>query len=105
MLDDYIHFEETGDSTRWSVPISPRLLTNSGAVQGGALFGVALQALERASGRALVWGAAQFLRHAGPEGSLDVSVDLDVAGPSTTQARASVRVRGVDVLTVLGALG
>jgi acyl-CoA thioesterase len=48
---------------------------------------------------------AQFLRHAGPEGVLDVQVDMAVSGSSTTQARASVLVGGVEVLTALGALG
>jgi acyl-CoA thioesterase len=102
---DLLRFEATDQPGRWRVPISPRLLTNSGAIQGGAVFAAALKAMELMVGRPVVWASAQFLRHAGPDGTLDVVVELPVAGRLTTQAQARVTVGRTDVLFAMGALG
>jgi acyl-CoA thioesterase len=101
----FVDLEATADPTRWHLPLAPRLLTNSGAIQGGAVFGAALQALERAAARPLVWASAQFLRHAGPDGTLDLDVDLAVTGHQVSQAVCTVRLAGAAVLTAVGALG
>jgi acyl-CoA thioesterase len=101
----FVDLEPTGDPTRWRLQLVPRLLTNSGAIQGGAVFGAALQALERAAARPLVWASAQFLRHAGPDGTLDLEVERAVTGHQVSQAECTVRLAGAAVLTAVGALG
>jgi acyl-CoA thioesterase len=90
---------------RWELPLSARLLTVSGAVQGGVAFGAALDALEAATGRPLILASGQFVRHAGPEGVLTLDVEVSVDGPRTTQARVVAHVAGDEVLAVHGALG
>jgi acyl-CoA thioesterase len=95
----------TEDPSRWQMHLQSRVLTHSGAVQGGAAFGAALEAMQAAVERPLVWASAQFVRHAGPAGTLDLSVEVELPGRNTTQARVSVRMGDTEVLTVWGALG
>jgi acyl-CoA thioesterase len=90
---------------RWVLTLAPHLLTVSGAVQGGVVFGAALGALESATGRRLILASGQFLRHAGPAGQLCIDVEVAVDGPRTTQARAVAHLDGDEVVTVQGALG
>jgi acyl-CoA thioesterase len=90
--------------TRWQLPLAARLLTVSGAVQGGVAFGAALDALEAATDRPLILASGQFVRHAGPGGVLTFDVEIAVEGPRTTQARVRAHVDDDEVLTVYGAL-
>jgi acyl-CoA thioesterase-2 len=90
---------------RWELRLVAHLLTVSGAVQGGAAFGAALDALEAATDRPLILASAQFVRHAGPEGVLTFDVEVVASGPRTTQARVIARVGGEAVLAVHAGLG
>lgn len=86
--------------------VPPALLAlPSGAVQGGAVFGAAVAAMERATGRAARWASCQFLA-ASPAGA---SVRFDVSelavGRSSTQATCTASVRGESVLHAAAALG
>lgn len=102
---DFLGLVATEDPTRWRMPVQPRVLTHAGAVQGGAVFGAALEAMQATIGRPLVWASAQFVRHAGPGGTLDLAVDVALSGRHTTQARVGVRMGGAEVLAAWGALG
>jgi acyl-CoA thioesterase len=101
----FLDLEATGDPAHWRLRLVPRLLTASGAIQGGTAFGAALEALQLATGRPLVWGTAHFLRHAGPEGALDIVVDVAIDGTKTSQAACSISLGGEVVVAALGALG
>ena len=87
------------------MPVSPRVLTHAGAVQGGAAFAAAIEAMEAVTERPLVWASAQFVRHAGPNGTLEVDVSVETSGRQTTQARARVHLDGTEVLSAWAALG
>ena len=101
----FLNLQPTDDPARWRMPIAARVLTHAGAVQGGAAFAAAVETLEAVTQRPLVWASAQFVRHAGPGGTLDVDVTVEVSGRQTTQARARVRLDDTEVLSAWAALG
>lgn len=102
---DFLGLQPTDDPSRWRMPVRPRLLTHAGAIQGGAAFAGAVEAMQLVVGRPLVWASAQFVRHAGPSVTLDVDVSVELSGRQTTQARASMRLGDAEVLAAWGALG
>ena len=89
----------------WRMPISRKVLTSYGNVQGGALLAGAVEAMEDAVGRPLVWATGHFLSPTGPAGALDIEVDVVRDGRQITHASATVRLGESTVLTVTGALG
>jgi len=104
-LRDSLGLRPTTDPNRWQLELSPRVLTPAGALHGGAALAAAVEALEGATDRPLVWATAQYLTHAGPTGTLDVEVSTEVDGRRTSQMRASVRAGDIEVLMVLASLG
>ncbi len=72
---------------------------------GGAGMGAGLAAVEAATGRPVVWAAAQYLSYARPGTLLDVVVTVPVSGKYTSQARVAVRSGETEILTVNAALG
>ena len=89
----------------WRMPISRNVLTPYGNVQGGAVLAGALEAMEEAVGRPLLWATGHFLGLTGPEGGLDIEVDVVPDGRQLIHASTTVRLGGGTVLTVAGALG
>jgi acyl-CoA thioesterase len=104
-IREFLALEAGDDPLHWRVEIQPRVLTFAGAVHGGSLLAMAVEALEGAFDRPLVWAAAQYLNHAGPTGTIDIEITPEIVGRNTTQARATLRIGEVDVISVLGALG
>lgn len=104
-IREFLALEPGDDPLHWRVEIQPRVLTYAGAVHGGALLAAAVEALEGAVGRPLVWATAQYLHHAGPTGTIDITITPEIEGRNTTQARATLRVGDVDVLSTLAGLG
>lgn len=104
-VQEFLALEPGEDPLHWHVEIQPRVLTYAGAVHGGALFATAVEALEGAIGRPLVWATAQYLHHAGPTGTIDLVITPEIEGQNTTQARVTLRVGDTDVLLALAALG
>jgi acyl-CoA thioesterase-2 len=104
-IRDYLGLRPSDDPNRWQMELTPRLLTPAGAMHGGAALAATVEALEGSTGRPLVWATAHYLTHAGPRGLLDVEVSVEVAGHQTTQARAQLRLGGVEVLLAVASLG
>jgi acyl-CoA thioesterase II len=90
---------------RWSLPITPGLITGGGFLFGGCGLGAAISALEGTSGRSCVWATAQYLDYAKRDEVLDVDVTVAVEGHQITQARAVCHVGNREILTVNAALG
>src|SRR5205085_462531 len=67
--------------------------------------GAAIEALERTTGRPLVWATAQYLSYARPPSVVDIAITEIVRGHRSSQARAVARVDGEEIFTVNGALG
>jgi acyl-CoA thioesterase len=104
-IREFLALERGDDPMHWRVDIQPRVLTYAGAVHGGALLAAAVEALEGAFDRPLVWATAQYLHHAGPTGTIDIAITPEIEGRNTTQARAVLRVGGVDLIRASAALG
>ncbi len=102
---DFVGLHPTGDGDRWALTVTEASLTPAGAVQGGAVFAAALEAMEGSVGRRLVWATGQYLSHLAHPADASVTVEVLVAGHRTTQARAVVRHGDTDVLVAVGALG
>jgi acyl-CoA thioesterase len=90
---------------RWSLVVTPHLLTGGGFMFGGSGLGAAISALEGESGRECVWATAQYLSYARLDETVDVDVTLAVVGHQITQARAVCHVGDREILTVNAALG
>jgi len=101
----FLGLEATHNPHRWYLPIAPRLCTWHEFLFGGCGLGASIEALERTTGRPVVWATAQYLSYARPGTVMDIDVTVPVAGRSVTQARAIGHVGDTEILTVNAALG
>ncbi len=97
--------EPIGDDLHWRLVATPELSTPGKFLFGGCGLGAGLVALEAAAGRPTVWATAQYLSYAPTNSVVDYEVTLAVIGGHVTQARATARVDGNEILTVNSALG
>ena len=101
----FLGLEATEDPLLWRLPVTPRVCARRGFLFGGCGLAAAIAALEAATGRPAIWATAQYLAHARPPAVLDVAVTVAATGRQVTQARATGRVGGTEILTVNSALG
>ncbi len=95
----------TDDSDVWQLPVVPALCSGRGTLFGGCGLGAAIEALERTTGRPLVWATAQYLSYARPPSVVDIAITEIVRGHRSSQARAVARVDGEEIFTVNGSPG
>ena len=72
---------------------------------GGVGLAASVSAMERATGRPLIWATAQYLSYAQPGSIVDIDVRTPVAGKNITQARVVGHVGEREIFTTNGALG
>jgi acyl-CoA thioesterase len=72
---------------------------------GGIGLASAIAAMERTTGRPLIWATAQYLSYAQPPSVVDLDVRVPVSGKHNTQARVISHVGDKEILTVNAALG
>ena len=101
----FLGLRQSHNPYRWSLEVTPSLVTSGNFLFGGAGLGAAISAMEGTSGRETVWATAQYLSYAKAGEVLDVDVTLAVAGHQMTQARAVCHVGNREILTVNAALG
>lgn len=101
----FFGLEATHNPHRWYLPIVPEICTGHQFLFGGCGLGAAIEALERTTGRPVVWATAQYLSYARPPSVMDIDVTIPVAGRSISQARAVAHVGDTEILTVNAALG
>ena len=101
----FLGLEPTHNPNRWVLPVTPGIATRSNFLWGGCGLGAAIEAMERTTGRPVVWATAQYLSYANPPSIMDIDVTVAVAGNSVTQARAVGHVGDREILTVNAALG
>ena len=97
--------ERRAEPRRWALPVERRLCSGLGNLFGGAGLGASIEALERDSGRPVVWATAQFLSYAPPGSTVEIETVEAVRGHQISQARAVGRIDGQEILTVNAALG
>lgn len=101
----FLGLEATHNPHRWYLPIVPQICTGHRFLFGGCGLGAAIEALERTTGRPVIWATAQYLSYARPPSVMDIDVTVPVAGKSVSQARAVAHVGDTEILTVNAALG
>jgi acyl-CoA thioesterase len=102
---DFYGLQRTEDPNFWRLPVVPTLCSGLGALFGGAGLGACVEALERVTGRPLVWATGQYLSYARPPSVMDIRINEVVRGHQISQARAVGSVDGNEILTVNAALG
>jgi acyl-CoA thioesterase len=101
----FLTVQPTDEPHRWTLPVEPELCTGGGFLFGGCALGACIEALERTTGRPLIWATGQYLSYAQPPSVLDIDVAIPVTGRAVTQARATGHVGETEILTVNAALG
>ncbi|MFV0318017.1 MAG: acyl-CoA thioesterase [Microthrixaceae bacterium] len=101
----WLGLEPTHNPHRWVLPVTEGIATRGHFLFGGCGLGAAVAALERTTGRPLVWATAQYLSYAMVDQIVDLDVTIAVSGHATTQARLIAHVGEREILTVNGALG
>jgi len=97
--------EPIGDDLHWRLVATPELSTPGKFLFGGCGLGAGLVALEAAAGRPTVWATPSTSLTHRTNSVVDYEVTLAVIGGHVTQARATARVDGNEILTVNSALG
>jgi acyl-CoA thioesterase-2 len=98
----------TDDPHRFVLDATPELCVGPPERQflmGGVGLASAIAAMERVTGRPIVWATAQYLSYAQPGDRLELSVETPVVGHRVSQARVVSRVGEREILGVAGALG
>lgn len=101
----FLGLEPTADRAVWRLPVTPGICTGFNFLFGGAAMAAATVALEAATERPLVWATAQYLSFVRPPAVMEITVTPLVVGNQVTQARATGRADGHDIIVVTAALG
>ena len=75
------------------------------APMGGVTSGAAIDAMERETGKPLIWATSHFLHPAPTETDFEIAVEIVGGGNRTPQARATVSDGSRSLLVASGALG
>lgn len=108
MTAPFIVVDDTDVPSTYRLTITDRLCVGPPGnvfMFGGVGLGAATIAAERATGRNVIWSAAQFISYARINDTLDLSVETLSAGKNITQVRVVGTDKGKLVLTVNAALG
>ena len=102
---EFIGLEPTDEPHRWRLPVVRGNSSGMGALFGGAGLAAAIEAMERTTGRPLVWATAQYLSFARAPSVVNVEVVEAAAGHKVSQVRATGHVGDKEIFTVNAALG
>ena len=108
MTVSLIPLAPTPDPERYRLALHPGLCVgppDRSFMFGGAGLAAAVLALERRTGRPLVWATAQYLAFCRPPAVLEIEARPVTEGRTVTQARAAVHDGDRPVLSVTAALG
>ena len=104
----FFDLKATHNPHRWYLPVEPSICVGPPGnvfMFGGVGLASALAAMERTTGRPLIWATAQYLSYARPSNVVDLDVWTPAAGKYNTQARVTGHVDDKEILTVNAALG
>lgn len=104
----FLDLRATHNPHRWYLPVDPSICV--GPPDGLFMFGgvglaSAVSALERTTGRPLIWATAQYLGFARPGSVVDIDVWTPVEGKYNTQAKTKGHVADKEIISVSAALG
>ncbi len=101
----FLGLEATHNPNRWYLPVTAGVATRGNFLWGGCGLGAAVEAMERTTGRPVIWATSQYLSYAQVGATMDIDVIIGAHGKSITQARAVGHVGDREILTVNAALG
>lgn len=104
----FFDLKATHNPHRWYLPVQPGICVGppgNAFMFGGAGLASAVAAVERTTGRPLIWATAQYLSYARPPSIVDLDVWIPAAGKYNTQARVTGHVDDKEILTVNAAVG
>ncbi len=101
----FLGLQSTHNPNRWYIPVTPGVSTMGNFLWGGCGLGAGIEAMERTTGRPVIWATAQYLSYAQTGSIMDIDVVIGAQGKSITQARAIGHVGDREILTVNAALG
>nr|MEA2797493.1 acyl-CoA thioesterase [Phenylobacterium sp.] len=104
----FFDLRATHNAHRWFMPLTPDVCVGRPGdmfMFGGVGLASAIAAMERTTGRPLVWATAQYLSYARPPSVVDLDVWTPAVGKHITQARVVGHVGDKEIFTVNAALG
>lgn len=102
---EFLGLHATHNPQRWYLPVTPGISTGYPFLFGGCALGAAIEAMERTTGRPVIWATGQYLSFAHPPEIMDIDVTIATHGHRVTQARAIGHVGDREIVTVNAALG
>lgn len=108
MSEQFYSPVSTHNPLRFYLPVAQQICVGppeSRFLMGGIGLASAVDAIERATERPLIWATAQYLSYVPPGSIMDIDVHAPVMGKTTSQARAVSHVGEKEILTVNAALG
>lgn len=108
MSDSFFDLHATHNPHRFYLPVTAGI--SVGAVDRSFLFGgvglaASIEAMERSTGRPVIWATAQYLSFARPGSMVDLDVFVPSQGRHSSQARVVGYVDDKEIITVNAALG
>ncbi|THD63307.1 acyl-CoA thioesterase domain-containing protein [Phenylobacterium sp.] len=104
----FFDLRATHNPHRWFMPLTPDVCVgrpDEMFMFGGVGLASAIGAMERTTGRPLIWATAQYLSYAKPPSVVDLDVWVPAAGKYNSQARVIGHVGDKEIFTVNAALG
>lgn len=104
----FFDLRATHNPHRWFMPLAPGVCVGRPGEMfmfGGVGLASAIGAMERTTGRPLIWATAQYLSYARPPSVVDLDVWTPAVGKYNTQARVIGHVGDKEIFTVNAALG
>lgn len=98
----------THNSHRFHLPVTMDLcvgLPERRFLFGGVGLAAAIDAMQRTSGRPVIWATAHYLSFARPGSTVDLDVWIPVAGNQTSQAQVLEHIEDGKIISVIAALG
>ena len=93
-IGEFLGVTATHNPQRWYMPITNGVATGERFMFGGCGLGAAILAMERTTGRNVVWATGQYLSFAKVGEIMDLDVTVAVSGRYTAQARVIGSVGG-----------
>jgi acyl-CoA thioesterase-2 len=104
----FFDLRATHNPHRWHMPLTEGVCVGPPGdmfMFGGIGLASAIGAMERTTGRPLIWATAQYLSYARPPSVVDLDVWVPASGKYNSQARVIGHVGDKEIFTVTGALG
>jgi len=104
----FFDLRATHNPHRWYLPVDSSICVGPPGnvfMFGGVGLASAVAALERTTGRPLIWATAQYLGFARPGSVVDIDVWTPVEGKYNTQANTKGHVDDKEIISVSAALG